>query len=171
MNLLYNSDNADKICLLPFSWMWRKWSTKLKRKKFYSPLGWRRNSVSDSLSKGDNSYHRPSCGSSCGTTEKTWGSGMENLAWPRRNRYVTCKEKQSQNWSLPGKLLLQSPVGSFPDRIKGLIFILIKGLLIFQCEEQIANTIARTISALPWARRCALNWSPKQPKVRSNGEG
>lgn len=126
MNLLSSSGNANKVCLPPSSWMWRKWSSKLKWKKFCSPPVWTSNSVSDPLFKRENivgAHHRPSCGFTCGTTERIWGSGMENLL-PWRSRYVTCKEKQSQKWVLPGMLLFQSSVGSFPDRIKGLGFFL-----------------------------------------------
>ena len=38
---------------------------------------------------------------------------------PYRHEYVSCKAKASQRWILPGKMPLQLPVGSSPERVEG----------------------------------------------------
>ena len=38
---------------------------------------------------------------------------------PYRHEYVSCKAKASQRWILPGKMPLQFPVGSSPERLEG----------------------------------------------------
>lgn len=66
-------------------------------------------------------------------------------------------------------LLLQSPVGSSPDCLEGLLFLLIfKGLwFTFTRSEQIVNTTARTREALPPAR-CGLDSRPQESKALAN---
>lgn len=59
----------------------------------------------------------------CVTMGKTWDHGMENVLWPYKHVWRSCKVKWFQKEALPGKRL------PFPEGIDGL-----DGLLILICE-------------------------------------
>ncbi|KAK4830567.1 hypothetical protein QYF61_011745 [Mycteria americana] len=78
------------------------------------------------------------------------GKSISTLeAWVRE-----LQGKKSHKGVLPGKLLLQFPVGSSPDRVENLILLLIlmKELLTRMYKEWVTNAMTRTRGALPPAR-------------------
>ena len=80
---------------------------------------------------------------------------MENLPQPQWQGCTSCKEKLSQKGTLLGKMLLQFPLGSSPDRVESLTLplILLKRLPSHFYNKRIMNTLTRIRGAL-----CLTRW-------------
>ncbi|KAK4828827.1 hypothetical protein QYF61_000884 [Mycteria americana] len=152
MKWLASSRNRKKVSLPPLSWLWRDCPGRSSNSKrigptfhLYGPVSQLLGVRVPLLKRGYKGY------TPWGTL---WFSLCDHGEDMRKHGYVSCKEKQSPKGVLPGKLLLRFPADNFPDRVEGLILLLIlmEELLTCMYKKWVMNTMTRTRGALPPAR-------------------
>ena len=131
---LSDSSNMKKASPPPLSQQWRNSPGRSRQSKricpaphLYGPISQLLGVIASLLRREHiEATHRGApCGFTCLTTERTSGSGMENLPQHQRHECMSCEVKEAQKWILLGKTPLQFPTSSSPDSVESLILLLI----------------------------------------------
>jgi len=163
MRWLSDSGNMKKASLPPSFWPWRNCPRRSSDSKRACPTPHQYGPSSQLLGASVPLLRRDYTEAThpgalycftCVTTERTWGSGMQNPPQVQRHKCVSCEVKQSPKGILLGKMPLQFPAVSSPHQVGSLILIPIlwKGPPSHSYSKWVANSLTRIRGALPPAR-------------------